>query len=1317
MGIRRGTAVARAVVFALVAAVVPLAAAGAAAAAPVGPITDRLGAAVPNTATTSTSAQLVGAPSVTRRLGEPYSAPAPASLDSPGSPVNDLSDALARLTDAPDAGAAQSERDTALAILEGTPLTGKAYSGIPLLAWNTPAKVKQVPAGGNVVVTEVRDDTRTYTDTWLLDFADPDQPFTITYRIAELDSAVGGMLSPTPLLADTGGPLGGLHSVLTPLTVPNLDMGTTQVSRFHPGGAAEKTRLVVQTVTVKMPPPRTVRLVLDPSLRPGPKPLADVHSLALLAPADAGRLAAAAAALGFSGTTPTAAERRAAIGRLGDGAPGKQLWQDLTALDPADPGFLQAAHSIATADLDLAAALRIRETVPAGTATDPTADLTVTLLGNEAYYSQTTIRPDARSQVRVQVVNADGFAHHVSALALAGRQQAYGAIDWGRFDWADQPAADQVLAPGQSSTVTLGVARDAFQLLVGDRDTGDQASALVMLDRGPKQQSIPLEPSFSTPTHAALGTDGDVWVTLNGTDELARITPSSDLDTAAVQRFPIPGGSPTRATVTALGPQAVSVDPRGIVWATLADGNALVRADPTQTHDGTGSGLRRYPLAACPACPNNFPAVETEVPSRIPEQMAVALDGNGDTDVWFTELNADQIGLLRAAPDGRQLALVEYRCDCVMPKGIALDPDGSIWFTEAMTNRIGRLRLDPTRPDDPSAAQVTHFAVPSTVAVGNGSTMPHSIALDGAGRVWFTEEAAPRIGVLDPALARPNTSAGIREITLADNDFGVPPTPADLAIDRAGTVFWSDEYGDIVGALGADGSQRHWRPTARQSLTDQPLLTPGGDLWFTEAGASLLTRISGVTAGSPGPALPPLLTADLTRGRVSGSRVREASSVDVVVRRDGTVVASRSGLSVDGGVFDADVAGLAANDRITVTFRGGPARMPVTFAAVDLSALVTPSGAVTGRATADGAAVPGSVALRWPGGSAGADVAPGTGDFSVRPGNGLPADTLGEASWTGATVAAQLRTTAAFVPPPGSTVITSAPPALTSAAELRFGFEAPGSATTFVCSLRRAGVPAEFTPCASPQSFPGVGDGAWEFTVRAVDGAGRPGPQAATAVLVDTAAPDVAAPTATPVQGSRLGAGTVRVRLGWAASDPAGVGSVELQRSIDGGLHWLAVPVPPGATTTTLDQPTTSAQRYRLRAADTLGNTTPWVGSSAGATRIDDTSRAMTWRGRWAQPRQTGAVAGRVHRATKAGAQASLRFTGSSVSWVSTTGPRGGVADVLIDGRRVATVKLRAARAQGSRLVLTRAVAPGRHVLLVRTRSGQVDVDAFLVLQ
>jgi hypothetical protein len=92
-------------------------------------------------------------------------------------------------------------------------------------------------------------------------------------------------------------------------------------------------------------------------------------------------------------------------------------------------------------------------------------------------------------------------------------------------------------------------------------------------------------------------------------------------------------------------------------------------------------------------------------------------------------------------------------------------------------------------------------------------------------------------------------------------------------------------------------------------------------------------------------------------------------------------------------------------------------------------------------------------------------------------------------------------------------------------------------------------------------------------------------------------------------------------------------------------------------------------------------------------------------------------VAGRVHRATKAGAQASLRFTGSSVSWVSTTGPRGGVADVLIDGRRVATVKLRAARAQGSRLVLTRAVAPGRHVLLVRTRSGQVDVDAFLVLQ
>ena len=39
------------------------------------------------------------------------------------------------------------------------------------------------------------------------------------------------------------------------------------------------------------------------------------------------------------------------------------------------------------------------------------------------------------------------------------------------------------------------------------------------------------------------------------------------------------------------------------------------------------------------------------------------------------------------------------------------------------------------------------------------------------------------------------------EIALGTTEFGTDAAPADLVIDRAGTVFWTDEYGDIVGSV------------------------------------------------------------------------------------------------------------------------------------------------------------------------------------------------------------------------------------------------------------------------------------------------------------------------------------------------------------------------------------------------------------------------------------------------------------------------------------------------------------------------------------
>src|SRR6185503_1424074 len=87
---------------------------------------------------------------------DPAEAAAAAALWSPGTPENDLAAALDAMAGANTAAEADAARGLALDILEGNPIAKKAYSGIPLLNWNSPAKVKFVPAGGTVEVTQVR---------------------------------------------------------------------------------------------------------------------------------------------------------------------------------------------------------------------------------------------------------------------------------------------------------------------------------------------------------------------------------------------------------------------------------------------------------------------------------------------------------------------------------------------------------------------------------------------------------------------------------------------------------------------------------------------------------------------------------------------------------------------------------------------------------------------------------------------------------------------------------------------------------------------------------------------------------------------------------------------------------------------------------------------------------------------------------------------------------------------------------------------------------------------------------------------------------
>ncbi|HEY3190301.1 MAG TPA: hypothetical protein VGJ70_22615 [Solirubrobacteraceae bacterium] len=989
-------------------------------------LADARGATVPNTSSSSTDAQLSassGSGSGTVRRLEPFfpgsNNPGDvAALGSTGSPEDDLAAALDALAGAPDTSTASAAIDDALAILEGDASgtdAHKAYRGIPLLNWNLPAKVKDVPPGGDVDVTEVRFGDHAITDTWLLRFAAPEQPFTITWHVTELGTSFGGQVSPTPLLQDGAARIGGQHSILWPLALPNLLAGTTSHGRFHPGGEPEETRLGTQTLTVRMPPAGMVSAVLDPNLKPGHE------TFAQLLPATPERMAKAQDAFGFAaGSTPSDAQKATAIARLADDAPEKQVWSDLKRLDPGSGGFLDAARAVGAGDRSLVAAMRSRDELPNGVPGAPGADVDVVLMNDEAYVSRRAARLAPGASLTIAVTNRDKFTHGFGAVAMGSRERVFGAVDWGRFAWTPLDAGNAAsVPPGATRQVTVTPADGAFALWLGDPDLGDQAGVSVELDRGPKIQSIPVGPAFSLPVHGASDADGNIWVSLAGTDKIARITPAEDLPSSKIETFLVPGGETRPGMPTTFGPADVVIDGRGIVWMTLPEGNGILRADPARVRDGTDEGVTVIPLKGCDETCRPPIGLVTPAPlSRVPSHLRVYDDEAGNAMVFFTEGNADAIGLIRVSAEGTRLAETRFPCECTAPEGIVLDGDGQVWFTEIFNNRIGRLRIDLTRPFDAPAVDIEHYKIPSAIEVftpglpicraQNGCTgaamnpvitsEPLSMQIDRAGRVWFTEAEAQKLAYVDPALAEDGTTKGITEFTPPVNDFHRLSSPSDIGIDREGSLYFSDEYGDIVGRVTADGPQEFWRPPARQSLPEVPFTDTRGDLWFIEVGAAQLTRISGVTAGVLPPARPPVFTFETASGTVRASGLRDIESVDVKVLRGGAQAAGSHDVAVSDGDFATKVDSLQGDDRVVIVPHGRYAPPPFSFPVADLRAALERDGSVAGFARHGGRALGDRVQVEA--GAARGSAEPGDdGRFSLRLGAGPAAGTV---SWAGA---------------------------------------------------------------------------------------------------------------------------------------------------------------------------------------------------------------------------------------------------------------------------------------------------------------------------
>jgi virginiamycin B lyase len=238
----------------------------------------------------------------------------------------------------------------------------------------------------------------------------------------------------------------------------------------------------------------------------------------------------------------------------------------------------------------------------------------------------------------------------------------------------------------------------------------------------------------SWPFFLGLASDGQLWFTERVGNKVGRLNPL----TGEVKEFAVP----TKDSQ----PAGLTVTPDGQVYFTENSGHQIGHVDPL-----TGQ------------------VTELPVPSPLKRSPSYGLAGithDARGSVWFVELDG-RLGRIQRRP-GRKDAIEEIPLPdpSVRPAGAAVDRWGAVWFTELDGNAIssynpsiGRFERYPiptgerdSKPLSPPEA-TARGEIPSPGAFAKTSR-PFGIAVDSNGDVWFSEQYAHKLGVLQPPAVR-----------------------------------------------------------------------------------------------------------------------------------------------------------------------------------------------------------------------------------------------------------------------------------------------------------------------------------------------------------------------------------------------------------------------------------------------------------------------------------------------------------------------------------------------------------------------------------
>ncbi len=311
-----------------------------------------------------------------------------------------------------------------------------------------------------------------------------------------------------------------------------------------------------------------------------------------------------------------------------------------------------------------------------------------------------------------------------------------------------------------------------------------------------------LPQNHSSLMRPALDHKGRIWFGEMGRNYLAYFDPS----TQRFQQMTPPHGAD--------GIMGIAVATDDTIWFAEQYANYIGHYIPT-----TG----QYRIYNLPVLHKTDPGNPTKTLALPVAPNDLVLDQQGN--VWFTEMNADAIGVLHSKTGQITQYFISspHTIQVLNPYGITIDPQGSIWFTEASSEHLGRL--------DPKTGIINYYTSPDITAP------LMEIASDTHGIIWTTAfdgglllKFTPTTGQFSAYIAPANgtNAGGLYGLSISPTDdvwvtimsanaiahldsktqqfqyYQIPSSdslPLGLVIDAQHTIWFTESATDKIGNL------------------------------------------------------------------------------------------------------------------------------------------------------------------------------------------------------------------------------------------------------------------------------------------------------------------------------------------------------------------------------------------------------------------------------------------------------------------------------------------------------------------------------------